>query len=74
MPLSKEQAEARRLRKQKLTESNSRGFVLVEQNGWYGIFGTDYGDTPELISQDRKVAERALALRRQDDPYWRDVR
>jgi hypothetical protein len=74
MPLSEAQEEERRIRKQAAIEHANRGIILVEQNGWFGVFSTEHGGRPELISRDREVAEKALALRRQDDPSWRDVR
>jgi hypothetical protein len=73
MPLSEKQAEERRIRKQAATERTNRGLILVQRGDWWGIYATENDDAPELISRDRKVAERALALRRQDDPNWRNV-
>jgi hypothetical protein len=72
MPLRKAQHEERLARRQAATEAANKGLILVQRNGWYGIFNSEYGDVV-LISRDETVAKRVLAARRRDDPNWRDM-
>jgi hypothetical protein len=72
MPLSEKQAEERRLRKAAAAERESRRLVLVERNGWFGVYSSQ-DSWVELISRDEAVARKALVALRKEDPNWRDV-